>query len=993
MSPFLCCAVSSCSYSSNPVVRVPTQGAAPALELAAYMGKIPVLKMLLLHWSGEGEMTQGALNMALIHAVRMDKVVAVKLLLEHGADAAFRHFERSVVDFVVTKRVRNLLHAHLAGQTDVEIDPEDEALVLSNKDYLQHALTSHTKPWGRSKVMIVGDGRAGKTALARSLLGEDFRHTESTIGISQMTCDVKHAEIGSGGNNGDTAAAASGVGSGWEEYLKPDKELEAALAKIVAQRRGLTGDTHAGEEAAMLPPQGPDEDSDSGSDTDSVGSEQRGAGNDVDTGTAQGTGNRRRNRHRDRVRVHIDGIEDGAEDNDDAGASRKALVIDEGLVMKYLASLNNSTKFVISLFDYGGQSVFNVIHHLFLTRYGVYALVFNLEQLASPDATVREGCLSTLSFWLNSIIMHTYDEVTGKTAPIFIVGTHKDVVSSAADHQQVSELLEQRFGQSVAWPSVVLYIDTSATATASMGATTNADVGPAGADVEGAAAAASVADTENESATEDSHAVPHGSEASPPTTRTLCFFPVDNRRGRRDTTIGALMRAIEASIDDSDYVHAEHPLTWLRTMDRLTSSGQVYLSLHEVTEIATECGVAADAVEALLIFLHEMGIVMWHSDESLRDVVILDPIAYFVAPATTIICKHMSSASDGTRHVVDAHKLCNKAHYDSWMRMVHKGVADRDLLLQLLSDCGDQATVVLRLMVKFGLLVPLEPLNHSVNNEHSASVSGEIGHGTKEDTSAVKTQQELSPACEYLVPALLPASPSAPSHTTEGTSYTSAGCAHEATFYLVFTCARDLSSGDNGTGSTLVSLRDCAAKGFLPRGLFERLLCKAVAWSRDASAQQHAREQTTAGKLEVQPYTQDIQQDGLVQNTTDYLNTEQSQPTVNVAPAVPAAAESIFQDSASLIAGPITFTLQLRTDQNVVAVKVLTGDAVHVRDVLHNLAQQILRECMKSLRCYVAVPAACDSDRNGAGGELALQLLSQEKALGSGGYIRCSSEW
>jgi GTPase SAR1 family protein len=992
MSPFLCCAVSSCSYSSNPVVRVPTQGAAPALELAAYMGKIPVLKMLLLHWSGEGEMTQGALNMALIHAVRMDKVVAVKLLLEHGADAAFRHFERSVVDFAVSKRVRNLLHAHLAGQTDVEIDPEDEALVLSNKDYLQHALTTHTKPWGRSKVMIVGDGRAGKTALARSLLGEDFRHTESTIGISQMTCDVKHAEIGSGGNSVDAAAATSGVGSGWEEYLKPDKELEAALAKIVAQRRGLAGDTQAGDGAAVLPPVG-GEDSDSGSDTDSVGSEHGGAGNDVDSGTTQITGSRRRNRHRDRVRVQDDGTEDGAEDNGEGYASRKALVIDEGLVMKYLASLNNSTKFVISLFDYGGQSVFNVIHHLFLTRYGVYALVFNLEQLASPDVTVREGCLATLSFWLNSIIMHTYDEVTGKTAPVFIVGTHKDVVPSAAEHQHVSELLERRFGQSVAWPSVVPYVDTTAAATASMGATTNADVGPAGADVEGAAAAASVADTENESATEDSHAVPHGSEASPPTTRTLCFFPVDNRRGRRDTTIGALMRAIEASIDDSDYVHAEHPLTWLRTMDRLTSSGQVYLSLHEVTEIATECGVAADAVEALLIFLHEMGIVMWHSDESLRDVVILDPIAYFVAPATTIICKHMSSASDGTRHVVDAHKLCNKAHYESWMRMVHSGVANRDILLQLLSDCGDQANVVLRLMVKFGLLVPLDPLSHGVNNEHSASDNAELAHSTEECTSTVRTQQELSPSCEYLVPALLPASPSTPNHTMEVTSHTSACSKHEAMFYLVFTCARDLSSDETGDGSTVVGLRDCAAKGFLPRGLFERLLCKAVAWSRDASAQQHAKEQTTAGELDVPSYAQDIQHGGPVKDTTGYLNTDQSQPTATAVPAVPTVVESIYQDSATLLAGPNTFTLQLHINQNVVAVNVLTGDAVHVRDVLHNLAQQILRECMRSLRCYVAVPVACDSYGNGPNGELALQLLPQEKALGSGGYIRCSSEW
>lgn len=33
--------------------------------------------------------------MALIHAVRMDRVVAAKLLLEHGADAAANHVRYS----------------------------------------------------------------------------------------------------------------------------------------------------------------------------------------------------------------------------------------------------------------------------------------------------------------------------------------------------------------------------------------------------------------------------------------------------------------------------------------------------------------------------------------------------------------------------------------------------------------------------------------------------------------------------------------------------------------------------------------------------------------------------------------------------------------------------------------------------------------------------------------------------------------------------------
>jgi len=48
-----------------------------------------------------------------------------------------------------------------------------------------------SEPWNRSNVMLVGEGRVGKTALCRSLMGKPFIHTESTVGLNQLTCDVK----------------------------------------------------------------------------------------------------------------------------------------------------------------------------------------------------------------------------------------------------------------------------------------------------------------------------------------------------------------------------------------------------------------------------------------------------------------------------------------------------------------------------------------------------------------------------------------------------------------------------------------------------------------------------------------------------------------------------------------------------------------------------------------------------------------------------------
>ena len=60
----------------------------------------------------------------------------------------------------------------------------------------------------------------------------------------------------------------------------------------------------------------------------------------------------------------------------------ESMKIDETLVMKCLA--NNvalQSKYTVSLFDFGGQSVFNVIHPFFLTRFGIYVVVFNMEWL------------------------------------------------------------------------------------------------------------------------------------------------------------------------------------------------------------------------------------------------------------------------------------------------------------------------------------------------------------------------------------------------------------------------------------------------------------------------------------------------------------------------------------------------------------------------------------------------------------------------------------
>ena len=67
--------------------------------------------------------------------------------------------------------------------------------------------------------MLVGEGRVGKTALCNSMMGKPFVETESTAGLTQLTCDVRTAATGSNGR--------------WVEHTKPEREYEAGAAQLI----------------------------------------------------------------------------------------------------------------------------------------------------------------------------------------------------------------------------------------------------------------------------------------------------------------------------------------------------------------------------------------------------------------------------------------------------------------------------------------------------------------------------------------------------------------------------------------------------------------------------------------------------------------------------------------------------------------------------------------------------------------------------------------
>lgn len=67
----------------------------------------------------------------------------------------------------------------------------------------------------------------------------------------------------------------------------------------------------------------------------------------------------------------------------------------------------------------------------------------------------RQKSLDSIRFWLNSITVYTYDKSEQIAAPIIVIGTRKDKVKDIAEHEQISDILNEEFKNIPAWKSII----------------------------------------------------------------------------------------------------------------------------------------------------------------------------------------------------------------------------------------------------------------------------------------------------------------------------------------------------------------------------------------------------------------------------------------------------------------------------------------------------------------------------------------------------------
>ena len=264
-------------------------------------------------------------------------------------------------------------------------------------------------------------------------------------------------------------------------------------------------------------------------------------------------------------------------------------------------------------------------------------------------------------FWLHSVRLHA------RGAPVLLVGTRRDLVSSPAHHRAADATLRAHFESRGLLRDVVPYrVD---------GDEANAAAAAGGGGGGGGAADAS-----------------------------LCFFPVDNTRGKDDAVVATLRGAIErAALDDeAGYVDEPLPVSWLRALDELVATDEPYLPFEVVVELCATAGVRGGAAEVsrMLRRFHSLGVLCyWEMPAELRETVVLQPQWVVDAAAAIIREVRAPGASFGETKGIDygvedlgrvrARQREAEARYPAaWQRLATRALVSETLLDHFWNDGG-----------------------------------------------------------------------------------------------------------------------------------------------------------------------------------------------------------------------------------------------------------------------------------------------------------------
>ena len=263
-----------------------------------------------------------------------------------------------------------------------ELPPEMIQVELeTSHNRIQSALESgENVPYRRTKLLFVGEGRAGKTSTINSLIGLEFNPDQASTLVAEAETDV--------------AVSLQDISDEWKQQGNEERHLLRDDFRSVvryADRKGKLGLASPSKDPSAQKVRVP-------------------VAKLVNflTPTKPKSGNDHMPGANKEKPTALDNSETTGCDADHTATTRAKAQ------RKIQDKTYDPNKVSFTLWDFGGQSVFYTVHHLYLTQNGIYFVIFNMRQMIDDEAAAKQS----LRFWLESIALHA------PHSPVIVIGTH-----------------------------------------------------------------------------------------------------------------------------------------------------------------------------------------------------------------------------------------------------------------------------------------------------------------------------------------------------------------------------------------------------------------------------------------------------------------------------------------------------------------------------------------------------------------------------------------
>eukprot|EP00924_Labyrinthula_sp_SR-Ha-C_P010659 augustus_masked-scaffold_49-processed-gene-0.52-mRNA-1 protein AED:0.43 eAED:0.43 QI:0/-1/0/1/-1/1/1/0/693 len=282
-----------------------------------------------------------------------------------------------------------------------------------------------------------------------------------------------------------------------------------------------------------------------------------------------------------------------------------------------------------SIWDTGGQSVYFPLHHLFLTRNGLYLVVFNIRDLISEDTEKAMTAEKELKYWLRTISVFIDESV------VVLVGTGLDLLSQ---DEEIRQNQLQKADEIVAKTIV--------------GRNTEVML------------------KENED-------------------YDLKFFPISNKTQEGVSKLKSLV--VNLSLEEPR-LRSKITMNWVFCLDEIElyseNQNAKYIPYNEIHEIAKNAKIYAEEVRPMLRIFHSLGLLIFlDQTTALRSTVVTNP-QWLIDKVSLLVRDPLQVQSEA----FDRNELKKFNLEDDYDQLRKHAVVSEDLLQYIWGDDTDFLT-------------------------------------------------------------------------------------------------------------------------------------------------------------------------------------------------------------------------------------------------------------------------------------------------------------